>query len=68
MTRTYLVVGSVHEDLIHDLEEARDIRELPVHHPPVLTVPGPHGLGNLLHAPDVGVRSQKNMLQLRELQ
>ena len=66
-SEAHLIVGSVYENLVHNLEETGHVGNLAIDHTFGLRVPDPHRLRDLLYAADVGVRSFENVLELREL-
>ena len=59
---THLVVRGVDENFVYNLEETRNVLDLPVNHALVLRVPGPHVRDNRLHASNIGIRSLENVL------
>eukprot|EP00953_Heterococcus_sp_UTEX-ZZ885_P017520 9804-Heterococcus_DN1.PRE.3 len=57
-----LVVSSVHDDLVEDLVQARDVRGGAPHNPLALLVVHPHVLFGALYAADVRVWAQQDVL------
>ena len=64
---TYLVIGRVDKNFVHDLEKARNILDFTMYNTFVLRVVRPHQLSDGLHAPDVRIRSFKNVFELGQL-
>ena len=65
--RNYLIVGRVDENLVHYLEEAGNVLDVPLYHAFRVRVIRPNVLRYTLYTANVRVRSFENVLQLGEL-
>lgn len=57
---TLLVVGGVDDDLVEDLVETRDVRDLALDDSARHVVEHPHVLGHLVRRPDLEKKKRKN--------
>ena len=64
---TNLIIGSIDENFVYDLEKARHVFDFSMDHPFGIRIVGPKSLRDSLNASNVWIRSFKNMLQLCEL-
>lgn len=61
---TDLIVSSIHQDLVKDLEESRDKTELLLNHTLASLVVDPHLLSLPFHTANIGVGAEEDVLQL----
>jgi hypothetical protein len=65
--KNHLVVGRVDQNLVHYLEEAGDVLDVPLDHAFRIRIIGPNVLRYKLYAANVRIWSLENVLQLGKL-
>jgi hypothetical protein len=64
---SYLVVGGINKNFVHNLEEAGHITDVAMHHSLSLRIENPKRSGDGLNTSNIRIRSLEDVFELREL-